>query len=213
MSYKYIALPLLLCSSLAVANEYSSPEQGLYLGGFVGQSSFDVPEMDSGFDFNVDDSDTAFKLIGGYQFSEYFAVELGYVDLGEFSFNYDDSVTEPEYQYSMSMKVSGAVDGLTLAVVGILPLNEQVNLYAKVGMFSWEGEVSGSGQYQYSDIYGTNDSDYFSEEPVTDDDNSAFYGLGLSYQLSQLSLHAEYEMYDLDGDDVSLLSIGATYHF
>src|SRR5574341_1102866 len=64
-------------ASTAVAQD-----QGWYAGATFGQSKFKdacqgVP--------NCDDNDTAWRILGGYQFTKNWAVEFGYTDLGEAS--------------------------------------------------------------------------------------------------------------------------------
>src|SRR3990172_7235075 len=83
---KLFAVAALLCG-LVAASQASA--QGFYIGGRVGQSSFDddnaIPDLiTSG---TVDDKDTGFKIFGGYQFNRNFGVELAWVDLGKASYS------------------------------------------------------------------------------------------------------------------------------
>ena len=57
-----------------------SRDAGFYIGGALGQSSFDV---ECARTTSCDDSDSSWKIFGGYQFNKHFALEFGYADLGE----------------------------------------------------------------------------------------------------------------------------------
>ncbi len=73
-----------------------------------------------------DESDSGFKLFGGYQFNRYFALEAGYFKLGKFSFT---STTVPAGTLNGSIKLQGG----NLDLVGTLPLTERLSAIARVG--------------------------------------------------------------------------------
>ena len=73
-----------------------------------------------------DDSDTAWKLFGGYQFNRNFALEGGYFHLGKFGFT---STTTPAGTLHGQIKLQG----LNLDLVGTLPLTERFSAIARVG--------------------------------------------------------------------------------
>src|SRR3954471_8968815 len=60
----------------------TGPESGWLVGGSIGQSknNLSCPAGSS-----CDDSDTAFRVFGGYNFNKNFGAELGYADLGKFT--------------------------------------------------------------------------------------------------------------------------------
>src|SRR6187402_2578567 len=72
-------------------------DSGWYLGGNIGQAKSDIDSsriagnvLDNSFNvqsISEDDSDTGFKVFGGYQVSKHFAIEGGYFDLGQFDFS------------------------------------------------------------------------------------------------------------------------------
>src|SRR3954468_1608770 len=57
----------------------TGPDSGWLIGGSVGQSKFNVDCSGA----SCDDTDTAFRVFGGYNFNRHFGVELGYAVLGK----------------------------------------------------------------------------------------------------------------------------------
>ena len=53
-----------------------------YIGGTIGQAEYKDGCAGVG---GCDEKDTAWRILGGYQFNRYFAAELGYHNLGEAS--------------------------------------------------------------------------------------------------------------------------------
>ena len=47
----------------------------------------------------------------------------------------------------------------------------------------------------------------------SDDGSDLGYGLGLSFGLGPLEVRGEYELYDIEDADVSMISVGFTYLF
>jgi len=57
-------------------------DNGIYLGGSVGQAGVSIEESFEGQDFDYDADSTAFKAIVGWRFLDWLAVEGNYIDLG-----------------------------------------------------------------------------------------------------------------------------------
>jgi OOP family OmpA-OmpF porin len=99
-----------------------------YLGGNVGQSRshFDEAAIARSLQgpalattsIQSDDTDWGYKLFVGYQFHRNFALEGGYFDLGDFSFN---TTTVPPGTLNGNLSVKG----WNLDLVGILPFTER----------------------------------------------------------------------------------------
>ena len=184
-----------------------------YMGGNIGQSKAKIDDksinrqlIDSGSTsstINEDDNDWAYKLFGGYQFNDNFAIEAGYFDLGQFSYK---TTTVPEG--ALNGKIN--LKGVNLDLVGFLPLNETFSAFARVGAnyartdgtFSSSGAVSGP-----ADATPTKTSIHYKA------------GVGLQYDLSRsLGLRAEAERYRIDDSvggqgDINLFSLGLVYRF
>jgi OOP family OmpA-OmpF porin len=132
---------LLPAAMLAIsAPAVAQSDAGWYLGGAYGMTSLNL-DTSSLPGVNVDDSNTGFKIFGGFQFNKYLGAEVGYVDFGKFA------VTSSTGDLSAT--------AYTLAGVGTLPLNESFALFGKVGMWSWKSKSSAPN------IEGDSGSDVF----------------------------------------------------
>ena len=157
----------------------AAAQSGFYAGASVSQSTIDG----CGGVSNCDDEDIGWKVFGGWELNPNIAFEAGWVDLGEISGSIGGSA------------VSAEADGWTLAAKGILPLNEQFGVFAKIGFIDWEIEGGGA-------LSG-----------VDDDGNDLMYGIGAQYMFTdQFGIVGEWEWYDID-DDADVLSIGALIKF
>jgi OOP family OmpA-OmpF porin len=172
-----------ITASIAVAFVLGSgmvqaADQGAYLGVGLGQTK--VKDACEGFT-TCDDTDTGVKLFGGYQFVPNAAVEIGYVDLGKAKLSLPGASVEFK------------AHGFDVDFVGTLPLNDQFAVLARVGMFFWKVDVSGTGLANSSSASG----------------NDLTYGLGLAYDVSKkVSVRFEWQQFKDLGD--SSLNLGPT---
>jgi len=99
-------------------------QPGVYFGAGIGMADDEI----------LQETATGSKLFGGINLSRFIGVEVAYINLGDY--------------------VNGAIqqDGIAYELVGYLPLNYNVDLFGKVGVFDWE--VS-SGPYS---VRGTDTS-------------------------------------------------------
>ena len=195
-----IAITLLSSSMSIQANE------GVYLGLNLGQATYDASLDDFAFlddgsiiSADLDDKDSSFSITVGYQFTPNFSVEGGFIDLGELAV---DAVSDGSgfLYFPGDVRLSAEVDGLFFNLKGLIPLNESFSLYGKFGLLKWDGEVT------LSDATGSISGD--------DDGNDTFFGAGAAFSINNnFSLNIDYSLYDLDGDDVDVLSVGIQYKF
>ena len=95
---------------------------GWYLGFGIGQSDFKGT--------CCDDTDTAGKILGGYQFSRNFDLEAAYADLGE----------------AKAGNTTFGATGFEGTGVGMLPLGSSgLSALARGGLFIWKTEVRAPG--------------------------------------------------------------------
>jgi len=170
---------------LLTAIPASAQETGFYVGAGAGVTTTDVCDSLSGLGLtSCDDEDTGFKIFGGKRFNQNFAVELGWVDLGEVAATGPGGTARVE------------TDGIQVAAVGILPVNPRFHVFGKVGLYLWDVSASAPGL------------------SLSDDGTDIMFGLGAAWDLvDRLDLRAEWERFDVDGDNVDMFSVGALYKF
>lgn len=194
---KVFAAAVLALAGLVAASQASA--QGFYLGASAGNSNID-DDITTGLitSGTVDGKSSGYKLFGGYQFNDYFGLDLAYVDLGKARYS---------GSYFGTPVADGTVEvwGLNMAVVGILPVNPSFAVFGKVGLFAWEAKAEDvTLGLPFSDL-------------ATGTDFSA--GLGMSFHFTRnLSARVEWERFGLTGYDfdlghVELLSLGMVYRF
>jgi len=161
--------------SLALAGATAHAQTG-YASASVGQADYDIPGFDEG---------TSFKLTGGFQINENFALEGSYINFGEAE---DD--TAPVW--------TAEATGFNLAAVATLPITEQFDVFGKAGMLFWDAEISEEGFGQFAE----------------DDGSDLGFGFGASFNASeQVSVIAEYEMFEVADEDLNNLSLGVRVNF
>jgi len=195
---RLLAARLLVLGAL-VAAPPAWAQPGFYIGASAGSSSFEN-DITTGLitSGTVDTKSSGFKLFGGYQFNEYFGLELAYVDLGKATYS---------GSFFGAPVTGGKVEvwGLNLSAVGTLPLNPTFSLFGKVGLFAWEAKAKDTtGGVPFSDTVSGGD---FS------------FGAGVSVRFTKnLSARVEWERfgltgYDFDLGNADLLSLGIAYNF
>ena len=155
-------------------------DNGFYLGASVGQANLKIDDLSDGIstaDFDADD--TAFKLIAGMRPLDWLGIEAAYVNFGE----PEDTV--------LGQKLKADGDGISAFAVGFLPTGP-VDLFAKVGLISWDSKIGGT---------------------FDDDGTDLAYGVGAQFRVLGLSIRAEYEKFDLSDVDLDMVSVGVTYTF
>jgi len=196
-----------IASPLAMA-----ADPGWYLGANIGQSRAKIDDaritsglLGSGFNTSSiadDNRDTGYKIFGGYQFNENFAVEGGYFDLGRFGFT---ATTVPAGTLSGNIKLRG----VNLDLVGTVPITERFSAFGRVGLNYAQARDNFTGAGAVSVLNAS---------PSKRDTNLKL-GLGLQYALTPalgMRLEAErYRINDAVGNkgDVDLVSLGLVYRF
>jgi len=158
----------------AFATSASAADQGFYVGANVGQSSTDTYNLST-------KTGTAFSVLAGYQFMKYVAAEIQYNDFGS-----------PTASGGPSIKING----YSAAAVGILPLNDQWSLMAKLGYASTK---LGS--------------------PVDKTKSDVTYGIGGQYNIDRnWGVRANYDAYSVENNasqkaTTSVYTVGFVYKF
>ncbi len=172
----------------ALVPSEAQADSGFYIGGSAGGATLEADAGDigiPGLPSSIDEDDTAIKLFAGYNF-DLPVIDVG-VEVGWVDFG------EPE------INVLG--DELLLNTTGINLWGTAAldagpfDIFGKLGFIAWDAEAEFQG---------------FSE---SDDGSDIGYGVGLRFNLASIEVRGEYELYDLDGTDLSMLSVGVAFHF
>lgn len=207
MRRRSMCVPL---AALAIAQAASADDSGWYLGAGVGLADTadtsqiccaGIPLLTG----RTHDNKTSSGLAAGYRFSRSLAIELGYVDLGELT----SEVTDATGATDARAAVGFSADGVTLALIGTFPIGKW-EPYLKAGVFysgtvlEYAGSLSGAP-------FGAR---------LTNDDEDALYGIGVSYALSErvrIYLDSTYFMEvgqpDTGRSDYLNTSLGAAWRF
>jgi OOP family OmpA-OmpF porin len=187
--YKRVAINgLAVLGLLAGASAYADHGPGFYAG--VGLGDATVVADDVGIMF--DESDSAFKVFGGYSFSEHIAVELTYFDGGSPSQHVD-------FGFS-SGTVEAEISGLNVSAIGRIPLGDVFSLFGRVGLATYDVNVTA----RIDDVSASDDSS----------DNDLSYGFGAAFSfLQSFEVRAEYEAVDVSNGDFNTVSISGLFKF
>ena len=148
----------------------------------------------------IDSHETAWKIFGGYQFNENFAVEAAYHDLG--SFKGVTTITAPAA--SVAPGKWDATAG-SLAAVGMYPLVKGLSLMGKAGLAVTDLKVSVPGALYSPSVTRV--------QPLL--------GVGLKYEFNKtFGVRAEFERFNNVGDGsdtgqspIHFWSLGAQVRF
>jgi OOP family OmpA-OmpF porin len=165
-------------------------EGNYYVGGNVGRAEQKV-DLD-GLSFK--EHKTAYKVYGGYNYTQNFGAEIGFADLREAE------------KTGNGARIASKPQSLYVAAVGTLPLNDQFALIGKAGVAYNHVKVSASAP-------GISASD-------SENQASPYVSVGAAFLLNKnVSFVAEYEYFGKiakDGDaniKANLVSVGVRYAF
>lgn len=161
---------------------------GPYFGASLGQASADLGDL--GPDTTVDDTDTEWKIYGGWRLFKFVALEAGFSDMGEVS----AASTIDTSSVSMS------ADGITVAALGVLPVGN-FDLFAKMGYLYWDADLA------------INDP-LLGPINTSDDGDDTILGAGVVWNYpGPGAARLEYEKAELGGLDIDSISAGLTFMF
>ena len=184
--HKRLGLTALAALALMAATAVQADTQpGFYAGAGIGTTKVGHDAFDGS---GIDETDTGFKVFGGYTFNQNWAVEVSYFDFGEASASAGGD------------SVSVGVSGLSASGVGRLPINDMFSLYGKLGFASYDVDAK-------FNVAG------FGSGSASDSDSDLIYGVGgaLSFGGS-FEARLEYEALNVDGD-ASMISVSGLFRF
>ena len=149
---------------------------------------------------DFDDKSNTSKVFVGYHLTNFFAVEGGFVNLGEFT-----SEIDPGSETDLS--------GLADDVIGVHPVSAEgftaaavfrlnlpiLSLHAKAGLIAWDGRVE--ADFPVSSSVDTDKSG-----------TDAFVGVGVNYHINKnFSIRVEAEHYELDDTKIDTGTVSGVY--
>jgi len=163
---------------------------------------------------STQDSDIGYQLTFGYRFHRYFAAELGLAQFGEMvsqasaDMDFDDGAGV----VPVSVKLTYRAGGPIFSAIGILPLHEKFELFARLGYLFTSSEREFSARID-GDPAGSGGPKGDSQDPV--------YGIGFSWHINQVySIRGEYQQLDSLGqanrtgeEDIAVLGLGVVIRF
>lgn len=211
---------------------FAADEKGWYLGAGYGQSeaSVDTAKISSNLigsgytsaSTTADETDTGWKLFGGYQFTRNWGVEFAYMDSGKVTVNSRATAAGATDVY----RTEATSKGWSIAGVGTVMVSDTFGVFGKLGAFRWNLDTKCS---LVTNATGTGTCAGTTGPSAGPANRSASgtdltYGIGLKYNLTkQASLRVEWEQFKDVGNasttgssgtgqaDASLISIGIQY--
>jgi outer membrane protein with beta-barrel domain len=215
MNKKIIVL-LGMCA--AAAQTAAANEVGLYIGGYVGQATKEVPRApyDELNDLiqqlalftpvedriSFDDTDTAFGITMGYRLNRFLALEAGYTKLGTVSYKSRATGDYPFDSGFLNTTVESQTSGFTATVLGVWRLTRDWELFARAGMLFATNRLRLSFDAQGEEFIpaiGNRASDSFSKS-TTD----TYAGVGISRRILEIyELRLEYHRVFDGGEEIT----------
>lgn len=179
-----VILAVLTVVAMLATLSAAGADNGFYLGGAVGQTSFTTGDLG---DVDFEGEATGYKVFAGGRFITFLGVEASYVDFGEIDDDRDNALYTAD------------VTGLTLQGMAYLPLGI-ADIFAKAGIFEWEADLE-------STLTGT-------PATASSDGNDLVYGLGIQFRIKSFAIRAEIEYFDVENaDELYMYSLGGSYTF
>lgn len=183
------AVPFALGISHSAAAADEENPSGFYIGAGVGQTNVKVDNIEGVGDVlqDLDENATAWKVVLGWRFNPFIALETDYIDLGAPDGNFDATGSSGHYKIELA--------GFAANVTGTIP----------IGIFEISGKV---GYYWHDadlrvnfDNIGPNNGNVFNG---SSNGEAVTYGVGAGVTFfGHLNTKVEYEYYDIDDVDSS----------
>jgi OOP family OmpA-OmpF porin len=110
-----------------------------YFGGSIGPSEADSYCTGA---TGCEDNDTAWKVFGGYKITERLSAEAAYVNLGDI------------HKTSGGTVQNSDVSAFTASAIGSMPINDQIDIFGKVGAMRWSSDNTAGSESGFGMTYG-----------------------------------------------------------
>jgi hypothetical protein len=164
------------------------------IGFFLGMPTAVVAGADSGFYIGAGVGDASIKD------SSFDASDSAYKIFGGYNIGFiplvDFAVEASYVDFGKPSTSAGSVEATGLNAFGLAGLSfGPFGIFDKAGMLSWDSDAT----------FGALNTSESGSDPA--------YGLGARFAIGSFSVRAEYEVYDLDGADLDMVSVSGAYTF
>lgn len=188
---RLVCLVLVVAFARAAAAQEPEEDRGPYLGLSLGSFNFEQENGELGM--FVDDTTSAYRIIGGYRFNEHFALEGSWGEAG--------NLGESTAFNNITAEMEGEYEVRTVRALGILPLGEKVSLYGALGYYDavLDATVTSNG--------------FVSRYDVEDTSDGATLAVGVQLDLERVDIRAELEKFLDAGSEAWDFNVGVFFRF
>ena len=161
----------------------SEEQQGGYIGVGIGDFSSEINQFNNAINF--DESESAYKIFGGWRWNQFLAAQIDYLDLGRS----DSRIGKQNFEVETS--------GFVARIEGTLPL-AFFELFATAGI-----------------MFSSVEANLGSREVFDESDEDPVYSVGAGVEIAErFILRLEYEIIDVEAfDDAEALWFTAAWRF
>jgi OmpA-OmpF porin, OOP family len=137
--------------------------------------------------------DSGVKFGGGVEINDNFFIEAGYTSLGKFEAENELLQSFPGMIGVTVSSASMEITGIEFSGLGVAPINENLSIYGRLGIYVWDADINVS-------VAG------FGSGSASDDGSDPLIGLGMEYNATDnVGLRLEYTRYDAEDADIDYL--------
>ena len=193
----WIVLALVFSAQIH-ASDYSG-----YVGLSLGSTEVNFKNVQTAAGATLDGEDSAFKIFGGVNLHENFALEGSYIDFGEAVLTMPfGSVLTVNGVSVVSIGATGVAKSTAdaLALAGVVKGDVGIaEFFFKGGMHRWESEFTSN----FSNVANSSTDGF-----------DLFFGLGANIEVNDaFAIRLEFENYTLENDDIDVMTLGGIYRF
>jgi OOP family OmpA-OmpF porin len=170
----------LILAAVATTLLAASPAMAADDGGFYAGASLGIFNVDES---NFSESDTGYKLFGGWMFNQFIGGDVEYIDGG--------TVREGDFGIDST--------GVNLSLKGNWPVTEQFDVFGKVGYYFWDADL---------DFEGNSGQ----EANSSGSDLSWGIGAGYDFT-DNFGVVAEWQWFQIEEADADMWSAGVVWKF
>jgi opacity protein-like surface antigen len=160
----------------------------------------------------TEDTDIGYQAMFGYRFTRYFAAELALAQFGDLKSTARADMDFGDGFVPASVSLTYSAGGPLISAIGILPLNDKFELFARLGYLFTSSE---------RELTSRVDGESGSFASAKGDSQDPVYGVGFSWHINQVySIRAEYQMLNSLGqadrtgeEDLAVAGVGVIIRF